>query len=159
MTVSPETTKALLQKIHIFAGLEGETMDELVRLCRPVEIQPGQLIVREKLMSREMYVIATGRVRVVRDDDTSEPITLAELGPGEFFGEMSLIECVPRCASVYAVDPGVVYLLSSGCIHQLFKKWPDQCAIMILNIARDLCRRLRRMDEKVAAMEHSAAKN
>jgi CRP-like cAMP-binding protein len=152
--VPHETSKDLLRKIHIFAGLTDEVIDELAALCQPVHAAPGHAIIDEKVMGREMYVIAAGRVRIVRGAGSPEQVVLAELSAGDFFGEMCVIECVPRSASVHAEDESLLYSLSSSDIHRLFKRWPDQCAILLLNIARDLCRRLRMMDEKFAAVAH-----
>jgi hypothetical protein len=49
-----------------------------------------------------------------------------------------------------ALTPGTLYALSNSDIHRLFKEWPDQFAILILNISRDLCRRLRAMNRLLA---------
>lgn len=107
-------------------------------------------------MGREMFLIAEGGVRIVTRCGQPTETVLAELSAGDFFGEMSLIECSRRSASAIATEPCVLYTLSNTDIHGLFKRWPDQFSILILNISRDLCRRLRTMNELVAASQQGA---
>ena len=142
---------AALARIHIFAGLREDVLAHLAAHCRERHVEAGDVIVEENVMGREMFLIGEGRVRIVGQHGRSGATVLAELGEGDFFGEMSLIECTRRSASAVAAEPGVLYALSNADIHGLFKKWPDQFSILILNISRDLCRRLRKMNELVAA--------
>ena len=67
-------------------------------------------------------------------------------------GEMCIIEPVVRSASVRALDePTVLFALHSSDLHRLYKINPEQFSILILNIARDICRRLRQVDELYTA--------
>jgi CRP-like cAMP-binding protein len=133
----------LLRKIHIFAGLSEEALQALADLCRELRVEPDAVIVEQDTPGREMYLIGTGQVEVVKSLEDRK-ISIAVLGGGEFFGEMSIIECgMPRSASVLAREPSLIYALKGPDIFRLFKLWPDQCAILMLNIARDLSRRLR----------------
>jgi len=76
--------------------------------------EAGQYIIREEDTDKTMYVIMEGRVRVdVRDPRTQEVVTLAELGPKDFFGETALLLDQPRNASVVALTPVEVYPISS----------------------------------------------
>lgn len=140
-----------LSQIHIFAGLRDDVLDSLAGRCAARLIRPGDVIVEENVMGREMYLIAEGAVRIVSHSNQPGETVLAELGAGEFFGEMSVIECTRRSASAIAIEHGVLYTLSNTDIHGLFKKWPDQFSILILNISRDLCRRLRAMNRLFAS--------
>jgi CRP-like cAMP-binding protein len=103
-------------------------------------------VVEENVLGREMFLIGEGRIRIINQRGLPGEKVLAELGGGEFFGEMSVIECTRRSASAVALTAGTLYALSNSDIHRLFKQWPDQFAILILNISRDLCRRLRAMN-------------
>lgn len=140
-----------LAGIHIFAGLRDEVLESLAQRCTEIRAEQGDMIVEENVMGREMYLIAEGSVRIVSQLGLPGETVLAELGAGEFFGEMSVIECARRSASGIATEPSVLYALSNTEIHALFKRWPDQFSILILNISRDLCRRLRAMNRVVAA--------
>ena len=144
--IATATPRAALAGIHIFAGLRDEVLDTLAERCAERPVEPGEVIVEEDVMGREMYLIAEGRIRIVGQRGLPGETVLAELGGGDFFGEMSVIECTRRSASAIAVAPSVLYALSNSDIHGLFKRWPDQFSILILNISRDLCRRLRAMN-------------
>ena len=77
---------------------------------------------------------------------------LAHLRPRDFLGEMSIIDCVTRSASVRAVEDTLLFALKGIDLYHFFQKHPDQYAIVILNIARDLSRRLRAIDERFSAI-------
>jgi CRP/FNR family transcriptional regulator, cyclic AMP receptor protein len=67
---------------------------------------------------------------------------------------MSMIECVTRSASLRAIEETFLFALKGTALYRLYRRQPDQYAIVILNIARDLSRRLRSIDEKFAAIRH-----
>jgi len=146
-----ETARAALAHIHIFAGLRDEVLDHLADRCVERRIDAGGIVLEEDDPGREMFLIAEGTVRIVAHWRRPGETVLAELESGDFFGEMSLIECTRRSASAIATEPSVLFALSNSDIHGLFKRWPDQFSILILNISRDLCRRLRTMNKLVAA--------
>jgi CRP-like cAMP-binding protein len=81
-------------------------------------------------------------------------VTLAQLGRGEFFGEMSLVESVTRSASVVAVETVTASTLKGADFHRLYRHRPDQYGIVMLNLARDLSRRLRVLDDKFSHLAH-----
>jgi CRP/FNR family cyclic AMP-dependent transcriptional regulator len=138
---------SLLQKIPIFAGLSEEVVTAFADTGRQERVDAGVVIVEQGAPGREMFIVVEGEVAVVKQRRSSEQLTLAALGVGEFFGEMCIIQCMPRSATVRAVKPCLLFALTNGDILRLFRKRPDQFSILILNIARDLCRRLQRLDE------------
>jgi CRP-like cAMP-binding protein len=148
--IAAASPRDALAGIHIFAGLRDEVLDTLAERCQARSVAAGDVIVEENVMGREMFLIGEGRIRIVGHRGSPGEMVLAELGGGEFFGEMSVIECTRRSASAVALTPGTLYALSNSDIHRLFKEWPDQFAILILNISRDLCRRLRAMNRLLA---------
>jgi CRP-like cAMP-binding protein len=97
-----------------------------------------------------MYLIRQGEINIVSHRATPHETLLARLKPGGFFGEMCLIECRGRSAAAIAATPAVLHALAYADIHRLFKWRPDEFSILILNIARDLCRRLRTMNDRCA---------
>lgn len=140
-------TRRLLGTIHIFAGLDDAVMDSLVLSCRKLEVKPGQIVVDQGAVASEMFVIVRGRVEVIKHPGTSKEIVLATMGPGEFFGEMCILECMPRAATVRTLEATELHVLRNGDLLKLFRRWPEQYAILMLNISRDLCRRLRAVHE------------
>jgi len=76
---------------------------------------------------------------------------LARLGPHDFFGEMCILETLPRSASVQAITDTTAFALSSLDFLYLYEKLPAEYGILVLNLARDLSRRIRHLDEEFAA--------
>jgi len=148
MTKSKSGRK-MIKKVRIFAGLSGGALAALEDACRRQTAKKGALIVKEGTPGRHWFLIGQGRVEVIKVGRSGET-RLVELGAGDFFGEMSIIECRKRSASIRALEPIILYRLERGDLLRVFQKWPGQYAILIYNIARDLCRRLREMDEVFA---------
>jgi CRP-like cAMP-binding protein len=92
-----------------------------------------------------------GEVRVVKHLGEACETELARLKERDFFGEMCILETLPRSASVQAVTDVVVYSVSSMDFLKLYQQHPAQYGILLLNLARDLSRRLRHLDEAFAA--------
>jgi len=143
-----------LHRVSVMAGLDDEAIRFLSDLAREEQYPAGAVIVGEGEPGNRMYFLSAGHVAVVKDHGTAQPVVLARLGPGEFFGEMSLVECVVRSASVVADDAVTVCTLKGTDFHRLYQYRPEQYGIVILNLARDLSRRLRALDERFAHISH-----
>jgi len=143
-----------LSTIPIFAGLNEAALSELVKVVEEVSVDDKQVIVREGEAGNRMFIIHTGRVEVVKYLGQAKETILAVFGSRDFLGEMSMIECVTRSASLRAAEPASLFALKGTDLYHLYRHQPDQYAIVILNIARDLSRRLRSIDEKFAAISH-----
>jgi len=143
-----------LSTIPIFAGLNETALSELVKVVEEVAADEKQVIVREGEPGNRMFIIHTGRVEVVKYLGQPKEIILAVFGSRDFLGEMSMIECVTRSASLRAAEQASLFALKGTDLYHLYRHQPDQYAIVILNIARDLSRRLRSIDEKFAAVYH-----
>lgn len=140
-----------LQGVPIFAGLSEEAINLLVKHARTLLVKAGDFIVREGESGNRFYLIGQGEVRVVKQVGTPQEFELARLGPRDFFGEMCILETLPRSASVQAVTDGEVFALSSLDFLYLYEKLPSEYGILVLNLARDLSRRIRHLDEVFAA--------
>lgn len=136
------------------AGLDDEAIHYLSELAREEQFAPGALIIGEGEQGNRMFFLSAGHVTVVKAHGTAQAVTLAGLGPGEFFGEMSLVESVTRSASVVAEDPVTVCTLRGTDFHRLYQHRPEQYGIIMLNLARDLARRLRSLDERFLHISH-----
>jgi CRP/FNR family transcriptional regulator, cyclic AMP receptor protein len=152
--ISKKRGQDFLETIPIFAGLNGSALAVIADAVEQASFHAGDTIVGEAETGNCMFIIHTGRVEVVKHLGKPRETVLAVLGPREFFGEMCIIECLTRCASVRAIQDTFVFALKSTDLHRLFEQHPDQYAIMILNIARDISRRLRALDELFAAVSH-----
>lgn len=148
------TLDNFLHHLPVMAGLSEKALQFLGGMAGEERYAAGRVIVQEGAPGDRVFFICEGRARVVKDHGAQAPVVLAELGPGEYFGEMSLVESVVRSASVVALEPVRAFTLKGTSFYQLYRTQPDQYGIVVLNIARDLARRLRALDEKFVAVSH-----
>jgi CRP/FNR family cyclic AMP-dependent transcriptional regulator len=146
--------QTFLQAIPIFAGLTPGALREIACAIQEAVFHKDDIIVREGEPGNRMFIIGEGSVEVVKNMGRSQETVLAILLPRDFIGEMSIIDSVARSASVRAVEETTLFSLRGIDLYHLFQKHPDQYAIVILNIARDISRRLRVLDERFAAISH-----
>jgi len=137
--------------VPIFAGLDEKALGIFLEHAKKIPVQDGDVIAREGEANHCMFLIETGSVRIIKNFDTPEAVSLATLGPGEFFGEMCILEPQPRSATGQAAGQTTVVSVASSAFYHLYQKMPAQHSILILNMARDLSRRLRHLDEVFAA--------
>jgi len=140
-----------LQAIPIFTGLDVGALDLLWQRGVQSKAKPGDVIVREGDVGNRFYLILSGSVRVSKGLGTPEQVELAVLKQGDFFGEMCILETLPRAATVVAVGKTSLFCLSSLTFLHLYDTMPKQYGLLLLNMARDLSRRIRRLDERFAA--------
>ena len=113
-------------------------MDRIAAVAVEVDFAPGHVIARQGDIGSGFFVITAGRVRVARD---GRPI--AELGPGDFFGELSVLDGQPRTAQVSAIEPTTCLALSTWDFEAVVKEQPG----VALAILRGLASRLRELTE------------
>jgi CRP/FNR family cyclic AMP-dependent transcriptional regulator len=138
-------------KVPIFAGLNEETLEALSNRAHQTVVPAGALVVKEGDMGNRFYLIGSGSVRVVKHAGEPTEVVLAILRKGEFFGEMCILETLPRVATVEALEETKLFSLSSLAFYYLYESAPKEYCILALNIARDLSRRIRHLDEQFAA--------
>jgi len=93
-----------------------------------------------------MFVVINGEVEVLKKSKRSVEARVAVLGPGDWFGEMSIVDIQPRSATVRALAPSRLLRVSSADLDALYRHDLRSYAIIILNLARELSRRLRVAD-------------
>src|SRR5215217_9650379 len=108
--------EAILRRIELFDGLSRK---QLALRADEVAVEPGRVLCSQGKSSHEFFVIEDGTARVVRDGQF-----LDELGPGDFFGEMGLIEDAPRNADVVAATPLTLMVLSAPAFKELEREAP-----------------------------------
>ncbi len=138
-------------QVPLFAGLGEPALNLLSAKARPQVFAAREAILREGEPGNRLYILARGSVRIVKGLGQPEEFHLATLQARDFFGEMCMLETLPRAASVVGAEPGELLSLASSAFYELYKTMPDQYGILILNLARDLSRRLRHVDEQFAA--------
>lgn len=141
---------SLLQGIPIFLGLNREALEMLAEHSRQSTLSAGKLVVREGEPGTKFYVIGRGAVEVFKTTPAGE-FPLARLGDGDFFGEMCILEKLPRAANVRTVRETLLFHLSHVVFEILFDRMPDQHSVLVSNMARKLSARLRKLEDEVIA--------
>ena len=147
----PELSAAALRVSRLFDGLKDEMLQELAGQLRAELVQPGQMLITEGEIAAHMFVVLSGEVEVLHKGDADHDVRVALLGPGDWVGEMAILDVQPRSASVRALAPSVLLRLTAADVRNLlFERDTSQYALLVMNIARELSRRLRVADRVIA---------
>ena len=108
-----------LQGVGIFSGLSKKELEDLARWTDEVSVDEGYELAKEGEFAHEFFVIEEGKAAVLHDGER-----LAELGPGEFFGEIGLLETERRTASVVAETPMRLIVMFQTQFRQMEREMP-----------------------------------
>ncbi len=135
----------LLKRVSIFSGLSDDQLMRIASLCREETHTKGDVIVREKDPSTDLYIIQDGTVEVVLGSPSMPgPIPIVHLGKGQIFGEVALVDRGLRSATVNSVADGtVLYAISRDDFVNLFDEDTRIGYTVMRNIAADLSFKLR----------------
>jgi CRP/FNR family cyclic AMP-dependent transcriptional regulator len=112
--------EAVLRRIRLFAGLSRKQRKLLAMRADEVDVPAGKVLCCKGSTAHEFFVIEDGTAKVVRDGQY-----LDDLGPGDFFGEMGLLEDEPRNADVIARTPLRLMVLSGPALKELEREAPE----------------------------------
>jgi CRP/FNR family transcriptional regulator, cyclic AMP receptor protein len=135
-----------LRNIGLFGALSDDVLTFLVGMLTVVEPAVGETIFRENDEPTAMYVVLAGEMEVTKKSRGGVDARVAVLGPGDWFGEMSIVDIQPRSATVRALAPGRLIRVSASDLDALYRHDVRSYAIIVLNLARELSRRLRVAD-------------
>jgi CRP/FNR family transcriptional regulator, cyclic AMP receptor protein len=151
-----EIDRAFLTRIPIFAGLPDRVMDLIAGTLRVVHVVPGAQLLREGEHARSMFVVRDGELQIMKHGKGGAEYKLAVLKAGDVVGEMSLIDIQPRSATARAIGTATVYVLDIAEIGKLYSSDVEAYALLVLNISREISRRLRLADEVLANLGMTA---
>lgn len=150
MVVSSPDLKTFLLATPFFGGVSEVSLDLLVSMLIERRFDEGATVVAEGEPGSSMFIVHSGELVVSKLINSEHIIRLAGLGPGDFFGEMTLIEMQSRSATVVAESPTVLYELTARKLYTCYKADIFAYVMVLQNINRELCRRLRRADSRSA---------
>lgn len=139
-------TAADLAGLPLFGGIPDDALASFADQAEVVSLEAGAILFRESEPARTLYVLHSGSLELVKRRDSDE-VHLAHVQPGESFGEMSFIDMQPRSATVRATQPSILWMWPYAAFHQRYSKDSKCYTLLIMNMARELSRRLRRTDE------------
>ena len=138
MTLTRDRKSELLAGARLFDGVDADGMERIAAVAVQVDFPADHVIARQGDIGTGFFVVVDGAVRVVRDGET-----VATIGPGDFFGELSVLDGRPRIASVIADGPTTCLALPTWDFEAVLRDEPS-VAIAIL---RELAGRLRDLTE------------
>jgi len=131
----------MLEKSSLWSGLERQDFKAVLKISEEQKFQNGETIVKKGDEGAGFYLVLDGAVEI-----RSNGNTLSRLGPGQFFGEMSVVDTQPRSADVVAVEPSRVLFLSAWAFKSLVSERP-RIAVKML---QEFVRRLRNTDRALS---------
>ncbi len=138
-----------LDQAPLLAGLDDDSLKFLAENSADIHFSKGSVIFREGDFGKEMFFIMSGAVDVIVRYERPNQLKLAEITANGFFGEMCLLETLPRSATLIANKTCRLVRVSSLTLLKLYENDPKQYSLLMLNIARDLSRRIRQLNARV----------
>lgn len=142
------STAEILSRVPLFSDVPPDDLARLAQATRERSYPKNTVILFEDDPGDALYVVARGQVKVVLIGEDGREVILSVLGEGDFFGEMALIDDEPRSAHVIAMEPADLLVLRREDFHAVLRLSPG----IALGLLRELCRRLRRADEKIGGL-------
>lgn len=134
-----------LSRIPLFKDLDADELEKLAELVTQVEYKAGEIIFHQNDPGDALYAIESGSVRVwVRDADVQE-VTLSELRPGDFFGELAVLDSGERSATATALEDTVLHRLARTDCHQFLLGHPSAA----IDVVRAITGRMRETNRLV----------
>ncbi len=139
MTLTQGRRSELLGACRLFSGVQPADLAAVAGRAVEVEFPTDRVIARQGEIGTGFFLVVDGAVRVIRDGEE-----VAILGPGEFFGELSVLDGLPRIAQVVAIEPTRCIALASWDFEQAILESPS----LALAILRGLAARVRSVTEQ-----------
>lgn len=128
-----------LQNISLFAGLSEESLLELAEKLEPLTMQADEILFKKGDPGNALFIIEEGWVKAYAENLRGEEVVLNEFGPGESFGEMSLVDGRPRSATIQTIEPARLLILRQESFLNTLLHHPT----FVLELLRDISNKLR----------------
>ena len=141
-----DTVSPILDKISLFGGLTEKQLSLLLSLLEEVSYEEGETVFSQGSTPNYIYIVKNGKIKFVYNDNQTS-YELIEFDTGGCFGETSVIGIQPHTASAIAVEKTKLIVLSRKALFAIYKMDLELYSMLIMNIAREACRRLNKTDE------------
>ena len=148
MTNTANVSITLLRNVPLFSGLDEKRLGVLVPMMMRTSFSRNETIIGAGDPTDSLYIVISGRLKVLMSDEQGREVILAILGTGEFFGEMGLLDDSPRSASVVTLESCELLSISKTD----FKRCLAENSDLSLMVMRGLVRRLREADQKIGSL-------
>lgn len=147
---SPAETLVFLREVRLFKDIAEPELTTLAETLRERPLKRGQVLVRESEAGEEMFVVLRGSMVISKAITGRVEQVLARIGPGDFFGEMSLFDRSPRSATVQADADATVLVLDREALRRLTEQNPRAAAAFFQALVQVFIERLRASGDLVA---------
>jgi CRP/FNR family transcriptional regulator, cyclic AMP receptor protein len=144
-----EERKDFLVRTPFFGGLEGATLDLVISMLTDRRFPASASVFQEGEQGRSMYIVRSGELLKYQSGESGRMVKLMRFGPGDFFGETTLIEVQPRQFTVVAESDALLFELTNMDLYRLYQADMAGYVMVLQNINRELCRRLRKADSRI----------
>jgi len=148
MNVTPVVSIVLLRNVPLFSMLSEGQLQLLTRVLSRKAYPKNSTIIAAGDPTDAMYIVVSGRLKVVMSDKEGQEVILAILNQGEFFGEMGLIAQAPRSATVTTIEPCELLTITRADFNKCLQGNFD----LTMNVIRGLVKRLREADKKIGSL-------
>jgi CRP/FNR family cyclic AMP-dependent transcriptional regulator len=147
-TATSVVSTSVLKSVPMFAAFGEDQLRALAPAVMRRDAPRGSVIMAEGDRVDSLYIVVSGRLKVMMGEADGKEMILGILGPGEIFGEMGLIDDGPRSASVIAIEPCELLVVTK----RLFKKCLVENSEVAMAVLRVVVRRLREADRKMGSL-------
>lgn len=144
----PDALTRLLQRVPLFQGLLRDELELLLQQAHKEPLWAGAYVLRQGEEGRDVYVVVSGELQVLQSLEQGQEAILAELKPGDSFGEMALLDQGRRSASVRCRNDALLLRLPASTLAQA----PAINVKLTLNMARLMAQRLRGSNAMISLM-------
>lgn len=137
----------MLKNIPLFSSLNDQELDALSKVAVKKTFPKNTILFSEGDRSDSLYVICSGKIKVTINDREGNEVILAMLGPGEYFGEMALLDSGPRSACAITKEPTQLLIFSKNDFMDIFSSNP-----IAFNLLKGLIKRLREANKKIEGL-------
>ena len=140
-------TAIALSNVPVFKGLTKKEIREVERIIHQREYETGEAIFHQGDPGLGMYIIIHGRVQIVNNQNPDNPIVYSELGDGDFFGDLSLVDESDRSASALAGADTRIIAFFRPELKDILTRFPSLGNKILMNLAQVIAQRLRKTND------------
>ena len=137
-----------LKQVKLFSGLQDAELQTIGSRTNTRVFPRNAIIVNEGDQTDSLYIVISGRVKVFSSDEEGKEVVLNTIGPGEYFGEVALLDEQPRSASVIALESAKLAMIPRADFLRYLNEYPP----LATNLLKTLARRMRTETENIKTL-------
>lgn len=145
--LDPRSMSDALAAVPLFAGLDEDGLAGLVRGMRVRRFRRGETVFHLGDPGDALFIVMSGAIKITLPADTGEEAILATLRPGDFFGELALLDGAPRSATAVSIEPSETYILGRDRFRELIATEPIMRDALLATLAAEVRRLTHHVEE------------